>query len=77
MANTSGNTIVLNVLRVASPDVLGTTTPLSVAAPCRFSNAKGDLREVANFQEVSSTAARSAEAFLAAVATTRKTVTEA
>jgi len=57
------NTIELEVLRVASADVLGQTRKLSVAAPCRFSNAKGDLKKVAGFDEIKRVAAASAVNF--------------
>jgi hypothetical protein len=60
-------TITLEVLRVASPDVLGKTTALTVASPCRFSNAKGNLRPVDGFESVGSIAGNSAKEFLAAI----------
>jgi hypothetical protein len=61
-------TITLEVLRVASPDVLGKTTALTVASPCRFSNAKGNLRPVNDFGSVGAIAEKSAKDFLAAIA---------
>lgn len=67
MADSNDTTIVLEVLRVASRDVLGATQPLSVASPCRFSNAKGDLREVESLADVSRTAAASARGFMQAL----------
>jgi hypothetical protein len=61
-------TITLEVLRVASPDVLGKTTALTVASPCRFSNAMGNLRPADGFGTVGSIAEQSAKDFLDAVA---------
>ncbi len=66
--------ITFDVLRVASRDVLGATKPLSVATPCRFSNAKGNLREVDSFKDVSATAERSAADFLSAVKSERERI---
>ena len=57
--------ISLHVLRVASPDVLGKTVPLSVAPPFGFSNAKGNLKSVDSFAEIRKMAAESAAAFKA------------
>jgi hypothetical protein len=59
----ASETIVLEVLRVASTDVLGETKPLSVAAPCRFSNAEGHLKVVNNYDEIRKAAAASAMNF--------------
>lgn len=61
------NTIELDVLRVASPDVLGQTKKLSVADPFRFSNAKGDLKDVSGFEEIRNVAAASALNFKSAM----------
>jgi len=58
-------TIVLDVLRVASPDVLGQSKPLSVATPFCSSNAKGDLKRVDNFAHIEKIAAESAANFKA------------
>jgi hypothetical protein len=56
-------TIVLDVLRVASTDVLGQTKPLSVAAPFCFGNAKGDLKRVEGYEHIQKMAAASAASF--------------
>jgi hypothetical protein len=58
-------TIVLDVLRVASPDVLGQTKPLSVATPFCFSNAQGSLKKVDSYEQISKLAAASAANFKA------------
>jgi len=58
-------TIELKVLRVASPDVIGQTKPLSVAKPFCFSNAKGDLKKVDTYAEIRKIAAESAANFKA------------
>lgn len=63
----ASETIVLEVLRVASTDVLGETKSLSVAAPCRFSNAEGHLKTVNSYDEIRKTAAASAINFREAV----------
>jgi hypothetical protein len=56
----SSETITLEVLRVASPDVLGETKPLLVAAPGRFSNAQGHLKTVDSYDEIRRAAGASA-----------------
>jgi hypothetical protein len=61
-------TIVLDVLRVASNDVLGQTKPLSVATPFCFGNAKGDLKKVEGFEHIQKMAAASAVSFRANLA---------
>ena len=58
-------TIVLDVLRVASPDVLGQTKPLSVATPFACKNANGDLKKVDSFTDIERIAAESAASFKA------------
>lgn len=55
--------IVLDVLRVASTEVLGQTKPLSVAAPFCLSNAKGDLKDVESFDHIEKNAVASGAAF--------------
>lgn len=62
--------IVLDVLRAASPDVLGETVPLSVARPeaFSFSNAKGDLKSVDSFADIQRIGAASAASFKANIA---------
>jgi hypothetical protein len=56
-------TIALDVLRVASADVLGQTRPLSVATPFCSQNAKGDLKKVDSYGEIQRIAAESAANF--------------
>ena len=56
-------TIVLDVLRVASTDVLGQSKPLSVATPFCFGNAKGDLKKVEGYDHIQKMAAASAANF--------------
>jgi len=60
--------IELDVLRVASPDVLGHTKPLSVATPFCFGNAKGDLKRVESYEQIQKMAAESAANFKANLA---------
>ena len=57
----------LDVLRVASLEVLGQTKPLSVSVPAPFclSNAKGDLKTVDSWSEIAKMAADSATSFKA------------
>lgn len=57
--------IALEVLRVASPDVLGQSTPLSISNPFCFSNAKGDLKKVDSFEEIQKIAEESTRNFMA------------
>jgi hypothetical protein len=61
-------TIVLDVLRVASTDVLGQSKPLSVATPFCFGNAKGDLKRVDGYEHIQKMAASSAASFRANIA---------
>jgi hypothetical protein len=65
MSTQKQETIVLEVLRVASPDVLGQSKSLSVAVPFCFSNAKGDLKKVDNYADIQKMAAESAASFKA------------
>lgn len=53
--------ITLPYLLVSSRTVLGETQQLSVASPCSFSNAKGNLRTVEDYQELASIGAQSGE----------------
>ncbi len=59
--------IVLKVLRVASPDVLGQTKPLSIATPFCFSNASGHLKTVDSYAQIRKMAAESATSFKASM----------
>jgi len=68
MARFQDNKITLEVLCVASNDVLGEKTPLRVAAPCHFSNAKGILREVESFEHLAQEAEKDGQEFRAAFA---------
>lgn len=68
---TTAETITLDVLCVASRDVLGQTKPLVIAAPCRFSNAPGHLRETNTFEEISSVGEASAKNFISALEKSR------
>jgi len=63
------NRLILEVLKVASHDVLGQRNPLTVESPCRFSNAQGNLREVKDYTDIASTAENSATTFLAGLQT--------
>lgn len=67
MASPAAHTLVFEVLRVVSPDVLGETKPLTLADSFRFSNALGELKDVAGFGEIKEVAARSAIRFKAAL----------
>lgn len=62
---TDESTIELEVLRVASRDELGTSKKLTVASPCLFSNARGNLRGVRSSDDIRDIAGRSAEGFVA------------
>jgi len=62
-ASAQQETIALDVLRVASPDVVGQTRPLSVATPFCSQNAKGDLKKVDSYGEIQRIAAESAASF--------------
>lgn len=44
--------ITLDVLTVASRDVLGASRKLTVASPCQFTNASGNLRPIENYDSV-------------------------
>jgi hypothetical protein len=68
----TAETITLDVLCVASRDVLGQTKPLVIAAPCRFSNAPGHLRETDTFKEISSVGEQSAKNFVFALEKARE-----
>ncbi len=63
MEQKATDAIVFDVLRVASPDVLGQTKPLSVATPFCCNNAKDDLKKVDSFKEIERIAAESAANF--------------
>ncbi|MFZ4779674.1 MAG: hypothetical protein ACOYM3_30305 [Terrimicrobiaceae bacterium] len=68
MARIQDNNIILEVLCVASNDVLGEMTPLRVAAHCHFSNAKGNLREVESYEHLAQEAEKDGQEFRAAFA---------
>jgi hypothetical protein len=55
--------IVLDILRVSSPDVLGETKQLSVASPFMFSNAQGELKDVDSFEQIRKIASESGARF--------------
>jgi hypothetical protein len=64
MSAPAKGTIVLDVLRVASTEVLGQTKPLSVVAPpFTQGNAKGDLKSVDSLQHIEKIALASAAEF--------------
>jgi hypothetical protein len=65
-------TMILDVLRVPSTEVLGQTKPLSVATPFCSSNAKGDLKSVDNFEEIEKMATESAANFKAHIKAQKK-----
>ncbi len=65
-------TMILEVLRVPSTDVLGQTKPLSVATPFCSSNAQGHLKTVDNFEEIAKMAAESAKNFKAHIKAEKK-----
>lgn len=67
MSEPKQETIVLDILRVASTEVLGQTKPLSVATPFCFSNAQGNLKEVDSYEQIQRIAAESAANFRAKV----------
>lgn len=68
MAKFTENGIILEVLRVASTEVLGESTPLRIAPLCRFKNAQGELREVESFEDLALEAEKDGEEFRAAFA---------
>jgi hypothetical protein len=62
--STEPQTIQLKVLRVASGTVLGRSDALQVIDPCKFSNARGDLKAVNNHEDIRKTALESGRNFL-------------
>lgn len=63
MQPTTSNVIVLKALRVAA-GALGQTKPLEVVEPCRFPNAGGNLKSVADYEEIGKTAEESGRKLL-------------